>query len=73
MPSGAFYVFPNVGDLPVPAPELADRLLEEAGVALLAGTAFGQVGRNNLRLSYANSQENIERALERMRELLDAL
>jgi aspartate aminotransferase len=73
VPNGAFYAFPNVGETPLPATELADRLLEEAGVALLAGTAFGKVGKDNLRLSYANSQENIERALERMRELLDAL
>jgi aspartate aminotransferase len=72
-PRGAFYVFPNVRDVPLPAPELADRLLEEAGVALLAGTAFGEVGKDNLRLSYANSQENIERALARMGGLLDAL
>jgi aspartate aminotransferase len=72
-PRGAFYVFPNVRDAPLAAPELADRLLEEAGVALLAGTAFGEVGKDNLRLSYANSQENIERALARIGELLDAL
>jgi aspartate aminotransferase len=72
-PRGAFYVFPNVREAPLPAPELADRLLEEAGVALVAGTAFGEVGKDNVRLSYANSQENIERALARMRELLDAL
>ncbi len=72
-PQGAFYVFPNVSGGPMPAPELAGRLLEEAGVAVVAGTAFGEVGRDNLRLSYANSQENIERALARMRELLDAL
>ena len=73
VPRGAFYAFPNVGDVPISAAELADRLLEEAGVALLAGTAFGEVGKDNLRLSYANSQENIERALERMRALLEAL
>jgi aspartate aminotransferase len=72
-PRGAFYVFPNVREAPLPAPELADRLLEEAGVALVAGTAFGEVGKDNVRLSYANSQENIERALARMRDLLDAL
>jgi aspartate aminotransferase len=73
MPRGAFYVFPNVGGTPLRAPELAGRLLEEAGVALVAGTAFGEVGRDNVRLSYANSQENIERALARLRELLEAL
>jgi aspartate aminotransferase len=73
LPRGAFYVFPSVAGAGLPAPDLADRLLEEAGVALLSGTAFGRVGKDNLRLSYANSQENIERALDRMRELLDAL
>ena len=72
-PRGAFYVFPNVGELPIGAPELAARLLEEAGVAVLAGTAFGTVGKDNLRISYANSQENLERALERMRGFLETL
>jgi len=73
MPRGAFYAFPNVRDVPIAAEELADRLLEEAGVAVLAGTAFGQVGRDNLRISYASSPENLERALERMRGLLETL
>jgi aspartate aminotransferase len=73
LPRGAFYVFPNVAGVPASADELAERLLEEAGVALLSGSAFGRVGVNNLRLSYANSVENIERALERMRDVLEAL
>ena len=73
MPRGAFYAFPNVRDVPIAAEELADRLLEEAGVAVLAGTAFGQVGRDNLRISYANSPENLARALDRMRGLLETL
>jgi aspartate aminotransferase len=73
LPRGAFYAFPNVSGVPLGADELADRLLEEAGVALLAGSAFGQVGRDNLRVSYANSEENLRRALARMREFLDAL
>ena len=73
MPRGAFYAFPNVRDVPIATEELAGRLLEEAGVAVLAGTAFGQVGKDNLRLSYANSPENLERALERMRGLLETL
>ena len=72
-PRGAFYAFPNVADVPITADELASRLLEEAGVAVLAGTAFGRVGKDNLRLSYANSRENLERALERMRGLLETL
>ena len=73
LPRGAFYVFPNVGALPISADELAGRLLVEAGVAVLAGSAFGRVGEKNLRLSYANSQENLERALEHMRAFLETL
>jgi len=72
LPRGAFYVFPNVSGAPIDAEALAERLLDEAGVAVLAGTAFGQVGKDNLRLSYANSRENLERALERMRDFLEA-
>jgi aspartate/methionine/tyrosine aminotransferase len=72
-PSGAFYVFPNVEDVPMSAETLADRLLEEAGVAVLAGTAFGANGAGHLRLSYANSQANLARALERMAEFLSAV
>ncbi len=48
---------------------MADRLLNEAGVACLSGTAFGQVGRDHLRVSYANSRENISRALERFAQV----
>jgi aspartate aminotransferase len=72
-PRGAFYVFPNVADVPIGAEELADRLLEEAGVAVLAGTAFGAAGADHLRLSYANSQANLGQALERMGEFLAGL
>src|SRR5207342_198338 len=72
-PRGAFYVFPNVADTPVSAEELADRLLEEAGVAVLAGTAFGTQGADHLRLSYANSQAHLTRALERMDAFLRSL
>jgi aspartate/methionine/tyrosine aminotransferase len=72
-PAGAFYAFPNVGATPLDADELARRLLEEAGVAVLAGSAFGEVGRENLRISYANSQENLREALARMRSFLEEL
>ncbi len=72
-PRGAFYAFPNVGEVPLPADELASRLLDEAGVALLAGSAFGDVGRDNLRVSYANSQDNLRRALDRIGDFLAAL
>ena len=73
MPRGAFYAFPNVSAVPLVADELARRLLEEAGVALLAGSAFGNVGIENLRISYANSEENLGKALERMADFLEAL
>jgi aspartate aminotransferase len=69
-PQGAFYAFPKVSGTGHPADELADLLLEEAGVACLSGTAFGRHGEGHLRLSYANSRENISRALDRMHEVL---
>jgi aspartate/methionine/tyrosine aminotransferase len=68
-PQGAFYVFPNIRGLGLNSNQAADWFLEEAGVALLPGSAFGTYGEGYLRLSYANSVENIERALERMRKL----
>ncbi len=69
-PQGAFYAFPNVSATGLPAGELADLLLNEAGVACLSGTAFGRHGEGHLRLSYANSRENISLALDRMHEIL---
>jgi aspartate/methionine/tyrosine aminotransferase len=69
-PQGAFYAFPRITETGLPADELADLLLGEAGVACLSGTAFGRHGEGHLRLSYANSRENITRALERMGETL---
>jgi aspartate aminotransferase len=66
-PRGAFYVFPNVKALRRPSAEIAEALLQEAGVASLGGTAFGEYGEGYLRLSYANSEANLRKALERMR------
>lgn len=65
-PAGAFYAFPRVSDLGVTAEAFADRLLSEFGVAALAGTAFGPGGAGHLRLSYATSMENLEKAVERI-------
>ncbi len=65
-PKGAFYVFPNIEGTGMKAKELQTRLLEEAGVACLAGTAFGAHGEGYLRFSYANSLENIHEALSRI-------
>jgi aspartate/methionine/tyrosine aminotransferase len=62
-PQGAFYVFPNVKDLGLTSSVLASRLLDEAGVACLSGTAFGSWGEGYLRFSYANSVDNIRTAL----------
>jgi aspartate/methionine/tyrosine aminotransferase len=70
VPNGAFYAFPNVKGTGLDTRELANRLLDEAGVALLSGTAFGEYGEGYLRVSYANSLENIEEALQKMGDLL---
>jgi aspartate/methionine/tyrosine aminotransferase len=69
-PGGAFYAFPNISRTAMDAHTLQDRLLEEAGVATIAGTSFGAYGEGYLRFSYANTVENIQTALGRMRELL---
>ena len=72
-PSGAFYAFPDISGTGLSGAELADRLLQESGVSALAGTAFGHVGRNHLRVSYANSRENIVEAMKRMRAVVEPL
>ncbi len=73
MPQGAFYVFPNVRSFKKSSAELADYLLEEAGVAVLSGTDFGRYGEGYLRLSYTNSLENIHQGLDRMQDALTRL
>ncbi|RKY86472.1 pyridoxal phosphate-dependent aminotransferase [candidate division KSB1 bacterium] len=65
-PKGAFYVFPNIKETGKSSKELESILLNEAGVAALSGTSFGKFGDGYLRFSYANSIENIEKALERI-------
>jgi aspartate aminotransferase len=65
LPKGAFYVFPNITNTGWPSKKLADALLDDAGVAALSGTAFGDFGEGYLRFSVANSIENIEKALDR--------
>ena len=71
-PKGAFYVFPNVSALGQSEREIANALLDEVGVATLPGTAFGECGRGYLRMSYATSLEDIQKALARMREWLES-
>jgi aspartate/methionine/tyrosine aminotransferase len=66
LPKGAFYVFPNITKTGWKSKKLADALLDDAGVAGLSGTAFGDFGEGYLRFSVANSIENIEKALERV-------
>jgi len=66
-PKGAFYVFPNITGTGFSSRTLADRVLDEAGVACLSGTAFGEFGEGHLRFSYATSMENIQEALRRIK------
>jgi aspartate/methionine/tyrosine aminotransferase len=70
-PAGAFYAFPNIAATGMGSRQLQDELLEQAGVAMLAGTAFGEFGEGYMRVSYANSRENIAAALQKMGELLE--
>jgi aspartate/methionine/tyrosine aminotransferase len=73
LPKGAFYAFPNVSGTGLSEREIADRLLTEAGVATLAGTAFGEYGAGYLRLSYANSMENLLEATRRIGQFVESL
>ncbi|HEY2382702.1 MAG TPA: aminotransferase class I/II-fold pyridoxal phosphate-dependent enzyme, partial [Terriglobia bacterium] len=66
-PLGAFYLFPNISGVGLSSEEFANRLLSEAGIAALPGTAFGDCGEGYLRFSFANSLANIESALDRVR------
>jgi len=69
-PHGAFYVFPNITGTGMDCRKLADHLMYNAGVAVLAGTSFGKYGEGYLRLSFANSVENIKKALERIAKVV---
>lgn len=70
VPKGAFYAFPNIGETGWQAKPLASALLEETGVATIGGPDFGTLGEGYIRISYANSEENIRRALGRMHDFL---
>jgi aspartate/methionine/tyrosine aminotransferase len=72
-PRGAFYVFPNIKRFGIPSSEMADLLLEKAGVAVLPGSSFGEYGEGYLRLTYSNSIENINRAIGRIGEAVSEL
>ena len=71
MPRGAFYAFPNIEDTGMDAKTLQNRLLEEIGVATVAGTSFGALGEGFIRFSYASSLENIVEAVERIEGFLN--
>ncbi|MFL5644386.1 MAG: pyridoxal phosphate-dependent aminotransferase, partial [Chloroflexota bacterium] len=73
LPVGAFYAFPDISGTGLSGAELADRLLHEAGVCVLAGTAFGGVGTEHVRISYANSRENLTEALGRIGRFVEGL
>ena len=72
-PEGAFYAFPSIKETGLSSSEFEERALREAGVALLSGSAFGEYGEGYVRLSYANSQENIKKALERLDKFVRGL
>ena len=72
-PEGAFYAFPNITGLGRSSEEVADLILNEGHVACLAGSDFGEYGEGYLRFSYANSVENIEKALERIQRCAEKL
>lgn len=73
LPGGAFYAFPNIAALGVDSGVFAKTLLDEFGVAALAGTAFGKYGDGFLRLSYANSQENLREGVSRLAQCVASL
>jgi aspartate aminotransferase len=73
LPKGAFYAFPNIEGTGKSSKFLEEYLLNEAGVATLSGTSFGKYGEGFLRLSYANSVENLKKAIERMKEAIAKL
>jgi aspartate aminotransferase len=73
MPHGAFYAFPSVAGTGMNGSQLTERLLVEAGVSVLSGTAFGRVGVDHIRVSYANSRENLAKGLERIADTVTAI
>ena len=70
-PSGAFYIFPNIEKTGLSSDQLQNLLLNKAGVAILSGKGFGDNGEGFLRISFANNKENIEKAFNRIKEIID--
>jgi len=73
IPEGAFYAFPNIEQSGLTSAEFERRLLEEAGVSVLAGTSFGEHGEGYIRISFANSQANIVEAISRIADWVSGL
>ena len=72
-PEGAFYAFPSVKGTGLTSAEFEDRAMNQAGVALLSGSAFGEFGEGYVRLSYANSQDNIKQAIDKLDKMVRAI
>ncbi|MBL7190158.1 pyridoxal phosphate-dependent aminotransferase [bacterium] len=72
-PKGSFYVFPNIKEFGIPSQKMEDFLMNEAGVAALTGTSFGKFGEGYIRFSYANSVENIDKALNKIEQAVKKL
>lgn len=70
MPLGAFYAFPNISGTGLSSKEFADKALNDYGVALLSGTAFGEFGDNYIRISFANSEDNLSIAIDRLSNMI---
>ena len=73
LPLGAFYAFPNISGTGLTSSEFADKALDEYGVALLSGTAFGEFGDNYIRISFANSEDNLSLAIDRLSKMIKDL
>ena len=71
MPGGAFYAFPNIKETGLSSEQAQDLFLNEGGVATIAGTSFGEAGEGHLRFSYANSTENIIKAIQQIKKILE--
>jgi aspartate/methionine/tyrosine aminotransferase len=72
-PEGAFYAFPSIKGTGLTSAEFEDRAMNQAGVALLSGSAFGEFGEGYVRLSYANSQDNIKQAIDKLDQMVRAI
>jgi len=72
-PEGAFYAFPSIKGTGLTSAEFEDRAMNQAGVALLSGSAFGEFGEGYVRLSYANSQDNIKQAIDKLDKMVRAI